>query len=86
MNENYLYFGIAVLFVILIGILFSRNFIANFTEKGLEVSKKEGKDNVKVSKVRNKSKLDLNTKPGQDVEVKDISDSEVKLNKDSENS
>ena len=82
MNENHLYFGIAALVVILIGILFSKNFKAIFSEKGLEVEKSENKDNVRISKIRQKSKLDVNTKEGQNLDIKDVSDSEINLNKD----
>lgn len=82
MTENQLYFAFAVLIVILIGILFSKNFKAVFSGKGLEVEKSENKDNVKISKIRQKSKLDVNTKEGQNLDIKDVSDSEINLNKD----
>ena len=85
MESNYLYFGIAVLAVIALGLLFSKNLKAIFSEKGLEIEKKEGNDNVIVTKVKNDSDVDINTKEGQNIKIDDIDSSKVKLNKNNEN-
>lgn len=81
MDSNHLIFGISILVVIVIGLIFSKNLKAIFSDKGLEIEKSEGKDNVQVTQIRNKSEVDLNTKENQNVNVKDIDDSKVRINK-----
>lgn len=84
MDSNYLYFGVAVLIVIIIGLLFSKNLKAKFSENGLEIEKSEGKDSVQVTKIKNESDVDISSKENQNIKVDDIDKSKVKINKTKE--
>lgn len=81
MDTNTLFFAIGVLIVILVVAVFGKNVIARFSQNGLEVEKKEGKDNVNVRGIVN-SKVDADTKEGQNLTIEDVKEqSEVKVNK-----
>lgn len=83
MNETYLYIGLAALVVILVSVIIRKNTKAKLTKGGFELETKEGKDNVVLKNVRNKSDVDADTKQGQNLNIVDIDNSKVKINKGS---
>ena len=81
MDNNTLIFGIIALAVILIAVLFGKNVIAKFSDSGLEVRKKEGKDDVSVSDVNGGSTVNANTTKGQNLHIKGINEkSKININ------
>jgi hypothetical protein len=82
--DNYLWFAIAALVFLLVGVMISKNFSGSFN--GMFFKKTEGKDNVSISKVKNGSEIDIDTKQGQNINVKDVEKSKLRLNKNDEKS
>lgn len=83
MENTYMILGGIALFVILIAIIVGKNVSANLSKKGFQINKKEGKDNISVSDIKNKSNIELNSQKNQNVIVNNVDNSSVKINKNS---
>ncbi len=81
MENVYLYIGLGALIVVIIVALTSKKFKAKLSKNGFGVSadKNAKKDNVKVKRVKNKSKVDLTTKKDQNIDVEDIDSSDINI-------
>ncbi len=79
MDQPTLYFGIAALIVILVIGLRSSTFGAILNRRGLKISgEKKEKDSVSVTDIKKKSDIEVSSKDSN-VEVKNIEDSNVKI-------
>jgi hypothetical protein len=68
--------------VIIVALLLAQRVGFKLTGKGVSLStdKNKPKDITSVEKIKEKSKIDIETREGQDISVKDISDhSDVKI-------
>lgn len=68
----------AVVVVALAGIFFTKNFRARLF--GANFEKHQGKDNVKVTRLKSKADVEITSKEGQNIEVDKIDNSTLKIN------
>jgi len=85
MDDLYLWLGIAICIVIVIGILFSKRLKATLSSKGFGIetdqSLKTEKDRTSVKNIKNKSDINLESPENRNIEVEDIENSKVKIKK-----
>lgn len=71
--------GVAVL---ILGIIMSKKFKGKLTSKGIEVeSGNEEKTKTDIKRVKNKSELDIDSPENRDINIEDIDDSKISINK-----
>jgi hypothetical protein len=80
--EDYRYITIitlAAIIAIIIGLTKSRSFRAKLSKKGLEVDKDDSKNEVKITKVKNKSEIKAKTKNEQNLTIDEIDNSKIEI-------
>lgn len=83
MNEVYLYLilGIGLLVVIFLAIYLGRNFTTKVSSSGFEMGSTEGKGNISVKKVKNKSRVSADSSPNENnILIEEIDASMINVN------
>jgi len=82
-DNIYFWYALFALIVIVLGLILSKYLKVRISKNGfaMDAKKELDHDNVKVKKIRNNSSVDLNTKKATNIEVENIDNSDVKINK-----